>query len=102
MNVRPVLVIRTETRLVRSSRPLPQAPCTGVAAASMVLMTAPPSPAPPLTETGPPELGGPLAGVRAEEGTSRTVSQPEPVVLTPGAALPVEAPVSPPFIVTWV
>jgi len=47
-------------------------------------------------------LADALRGVRDDEGSSRTVSQPEPVELMSDAALPVEAPVSPPFMVTWV
>ena len=45
MNALPWSVISTETRLVRSSRPLPQAPCTGVAEPSRVRSTAALSPA---------------------------------------------------------
>ncbi len=43
-NIRPPSVISTETRLVRSSRPLPQAPLTGVADCSSAFSTAALSP----------------------------------------------------------
>ena len=76
-NIRPPSVISTETRLVRSSRPLPQAPLTGVADCSSAFSTAALSPAglspePPL----------PLGAVSPAEGRSSTVSQPDPMVLT--------------------
>ena len=68
--VRPLSVISTETRLVRSSRPRPQAPLTGVAELSSAFRTAALSPEglslDPL----------PLGAVSAVPGRSRTVSQP--------------------------
>src|SRR6516164_9560436 len=47
-NIRPLSVISTETRLVRSSRPLPQVPLTCVAEPSSAPSTAALSPEPPL------------------------------------------------------
>ncbi len=71
-------MISTETRLVRSSRPLPQAPLTGVAECSRAFSTAALSLEPPLPGAGP----LPLGAVSPAEGRSSTVSQPDPMVLT--------------------
>src|ERR1700726_2581705 len=98
MNVLPWSVISTETRLVRSSRPVPQAPCTGVAEASRAPSTAELSPAVPFEEPG---LGAGVPGVSADDGSLSTVSQPDPIAETPELALPV-VPLLPPGILTWV
>ena len=96
----PWSVISTETRLVRSSRPLPQAPCTGVADASRALSTAELSPA--LLPAGTAEEPGAGApGVSADDGSLSTVSQPDPIAETPDFALPV-APLPPLAMLTWV
>src|SRR5271166_1729802 len=96
-NVLPWSVISTETRLVRSSRPVPQAPCTGVADASRALSTAALSPVGPAAEPG---LGAGVPGVSADDGSLSTVSQPDPIVETPELALPVSA--LAPTMLTWV
>src|SRR6516164_1272977 len=88
----------TETRLVRSSRPLPQAPCTGVADASRAPSTAALSPA----EEPPPEAGPWAPWVSADDGSSSTVSQPDPVVVTSGLAWSLAPPGGPPDRFTWV
>src|SRR5580704_18498163 len=103
MNVLPWSVISTETRLVRSSRPVPQAPCTGVAEASRACSTAELSPALP-SPPGPaeePGLGAGVPGVSADDGSLSTVSQPDPIADTPELALPV-LPLVPPGTLTWV
>ena len=94
----PWSVISTETRLVRSSRPVPQAPCTRVADASRAFSTAALSPAGPAEEPG---LGAGVPGVSADDGSLSTVSQPDPIVETPEFALPV-SPLPPPAMLTWV
>src|SRR5271165_1772864 len=97
-NVLPWSVISTETRLVRSSRPVPQAPCTGVAEASRAFSTAALSPAGLAEEPGP---GAGALGVSADDGNLSTVSQPDPISETPEFA-PLVAPLPPPARLTWV
>src|SRR6516225_7639301 len=70
-------VCSTETRLVRSSRPLPQGPCTGVAAAWSA--TRPWARPPVGTGAGDPGTG---AGIAA--GSTATDSQLWPITLGPG------------------
>src|SRR6516165_1508708 len=63
-NTRPPSVISTETRLVCSSRPLPQAPLTDLAEPSSAFKTAALSPEPPLpgADTLPPGAVSPADG----------------------------------------
>jgi len=68
--------------LVCSSRPLPQAPCTGVADASRVRSTAALSPG----DEPPPEPEPWAPWVSVDDGSSSTVIQPDPVVVTSGPA----------------
>src|SRR5260370_40210647 len=85
----PWSVISTETRLVRSSRPLPQAPCTWLADPSRAFSTAALSPGkeplPWAGPSGPPGLPG-RPGVSADDGRLSTDSQPDPIVAVPGMA----------------
>src|SRR5262245_21090496 len=86
----PFEVISTETRLVRSSLPLPQAPCTGCAFASSV-----PSTAEPLTWPPPPDadlaawpatpaaLPRPATSDSADSGSTATEVQSSPMIRTP-------------------
>src|ERR1700735_3770982 len=78
--MRPLSVISTDLTLVRSRRPEPQAPWVKLAEAISARSTAALSPEALFAETGPcpgePE-------VSAADGSFRTVSQPEPIELTP-------------------
>src|SRR5215472_12423579 len=76
MNVRPLSVISTETRLVRSSAPLPHAPVTDCAEPSSACSTSAFSP----------DVSAARGPAIAEDGSSATVSQPDPIVVTPGPA----------------
>src|ERR1700677_4596622 len=76
----PLSVISTDTRLVRSSRPAPQAPWVTRAEAISACSTAALSPEALFAETGP---GSGEPEVSAADGSSRTVSQPDPIALTP-------------------